>query len=65
MGINFEVGGIITAKKRHACGGNTWEVVRTGADVKLKCLNCGRILFLSVDEVRKITKSYTKRDCDV
>ena len=58
MGIKFEVGGVITAKKQHACGGNVWTVVRTGADVKLKCETCGRVVFLSVDEARKIVKSY-------
>lgn len=54
----YEVGGKITAKKNHACGGNEWLVVRTGADVKLKCLKCGRVVFLSVDQTERITKKY-------
>ena len=58
MGINFEVGGIITAKKGHACGGNKWTVIRTGADIKIKCLTCGRVIFVSIDEARKMTKNY-------
>ena len=56
--MKYNVGGKIISKKNHACGGNEWEVVRTGADVKLKCVKCGRTVFFSVDEVDKMTKRY-------
>ena len=52
----YIVGQKIISKKQHACGGNEWEVVRIGADVKLKCLTCGRALFLTNEEVKKMTK---------
>lgn len=55
----YSVGGKIIAKKPHACGGNAWTVVRTGADVKLKCDKCGRTIFLSPDETAKMTVSYS------
>ena len=58
----YEVGGIITAKKPHACGGNEWQVLRTGADVKIKCLKCGRVVFVSVDEANKMTKKYISKE---
>lgn len=51
-------GTIIVSKKQHACGGNEWIVTRTGADIKLKCLTCQHAIFLSVDKVKKIAKSY-------
>lgn len=54
----YKVGGKIKSKKNHACGANEWEIVRTGADVKLKCVKCGRTVFLSVDETTKMTKNY-------
>lgn len=54
----YQEGGKIISKKEHACGGKEWIIVRTGADVKLKCLTCGRNLFLSVDQVKKMTKTY-------
>lgn len=56
--MNYKIGDKIIPKKLHACGGNEWQVVRTGADIKLKCLKCGRTLFMSKDEVEKMTKSY-------
>ena len=54
----YQEGGIIISKKQHACGGNEWKIVRTGADVKLKCSTCGHAIFLSVDQVRKMAKTY-------
>ena len=31
---------------RHPCGSDTWVVIRTGADIKIKCQGCGRIVML-------------------
>jgi len=36
----------VRLKKPHACGGDTWEVLFVGADVRLRCTTCGRILLL-------------------
>jgi hypothetical protein len=54
----YKVGDTIIAKKNHACGGKEWLVTRTGADIKLKCKKCGRIIFLSVDETSKMAKTH-------
>lgn len=54
----YHEGGTIVSKKNHACGGTEWTVVRLGADIKLKCTKCGRAIFLSVDQVNKMAKSY-------
>ena len=35
---------ILTMKKAHPCGGLRWQVLRTGADFRLRCLGCGRIV---------------------
>ncbi len=54
----FSVGDIIKSKKPHACGGRDWEIVRTGADVKLRCSTCKRVIFLSVPETERIIAVY-------
>lgn len=54
----YQTGGKIIARKPHACGGDEWQIVRTGADVKLKCLKCGKCVFFSVDDIAKMTKRY-------
>ena len=37
----YEVGDIVKLKKAHPCGSQEWEILRTGADFRLKCLGCG------------------------
>lgn len=56
--MKFTVGDKIKSKKPHACGGKEWEIVRTGADVKLRCLSCGRTIFVSVPDAEKMTAVY-------
>ena len=58
--MNFSVSDIIVSKKNHACGQNRWQIIRVGADYKIKCLNCGRIVMLTFDELKKITKKIEK-----
>ena len=40
--MNVNVGDILIMKKPHPCGGNEFEVLRIGADFKIKCTSCGR-----------------------
>ena len=56
----YQVGDKIVSKKPHACGSNEWEIVRTGADIKLKCAKCGRQIFLSIEDTKRITKKLTQ-----
>ncbi|MBO4924892.1 MAG: DUF951 domain-containing protein [Clostridia bacterium] len=37
---------VIQTRKPHPCGSDTWVVIRTGADIKMKCQGCGRIVML-------------------
>jgi len=47
------LGDVIQTKKPHPCGESRWEVIRVGADVKLKCLGCRRIIMLPYEEFAK------------
>ena len=49
----LKTGTVIETKKPHPCGGAKWEIVRTGADIKMKCLTCGRAVLLLPDELKK------------
>jgi hypothetical protein len=33
-------------RRRHPCGGWEWRVYRTGADIGIECLTCGRRVML-------------------
>ena len=35
---DYKLGSIVMMKKPHPCGKNEWEIVRVGADIKIKCL---------------------------
>ena len=39
--MDIQVGDVLTMKKAHPCGSREWEVLRTGADFRLRCLGCG------------------------
>lgn len=56
------VGDIVIMKKPHPCGENRWEVVRTGADVKIKCLKCGRVVMLDLLTFEKSLKKVVEDD---
>ena len=56
----IEVGTVVSMKKGHPCGTNLWEVVRIGADMKLKCINCNRIIMMPRIEFNKKLKSIVK-----
>ena len=56
----YNLGDKIISKKSHACGGNEWQIVRIGADIKIKCTKCGRAIFLTLDQLQKIIKVYQR-----
>lgn len=62
MMFDIQLGDTVITKKNHPCGSNKWECVRTGADIKLKCLTCGRIIMLDRAECIKRTKMIIKAD---
>ncbi|MGN1318103.1 MAG: DUF951 domain-containing protein [Lachnospirales bacterium] len=59
--MDIKIGDILTMKKQHPCGSKDWEVLRIGADFKMKCLGCGHIVMLprvkAEKNVRKINQN--------
>ena len=43
----------VELKKPHPCGGKTWEILRVGMDIKLRCLTCGHELMLPRSKAEK------------
>ncbi|SEF98647.1 hypothetical protein SAMN05660865_01476 [Caloramator fervidus] len=56
----FYLGDVVETKKEHPCGNKTWEVIRLGADIKIKCLKCGRIVMLPRSKFEKVVKKIIK-----
>jgi hypothetical protein len=56
MEKEYKLGSIVVMKKQHPCGSNEWEITRIGADIKIKCLNCGKSIMLPRIEFNKKLK---------
>ncbi len=59
--FDYHLGDIVRTKKAHPCGGDRWEVVRVGMDIRLKCLSCGHQMLLPRANVDKMVKTITAK----
>ncbi|HPK86867.1 MAG TPA: DUF951 domain-containing protein [Atribacterota bacterium] len=62
MPLDLRVGDIVKLKKKHPCGGYHWEISRTGIDIGLRCLCCGRKVLVPRVKVERNIKLIIKRD---
>ena len=58
--MQYEVGNILKLKKKHPCGSFEWEILRVGADFRLKCLGCDHQVMMARTLVEKSTKEIRK-----
>jgi len=56
MDQNYKLGSVVIMKKQHPCGEDKFEIIRVGADIKIKCVNCGRSIMLPRLEFNKKLK---------
>ncbi|MCX7860424.1 DUF951 domain-containing protein [Chloroflexus sp.] len=54
--IPLNLNDVVQLRKPHACGGNTWRIVRLGADIGLRCETCGRRVLLPRSELERRIK---------
>ncbi len=50
-------GDVIRTRKPHPCGGDEWTVLRTGADIRIRCNTCGRLVMLDRETFLRRRKS--------
>jgi hypothetical protein len=65
MITNFNLGDIVQTRKGHPCGSDQWEIIRLGADIKIKCTGCGRIIMLPRPKFEKSVKKIIKSNAPV
>ena len=53
---DYKLNDIVIMKKQHPCGTNKWQITRVGADIKIKCLHCGRSIMMPRIEFNKKLK---------
>ena len=55
--VSYDLNDVVEMKKQHPCGENRWEIIRLGADIRIKCLGCGQLVMMPRREFnRKIKK---------
>lgn len=62
--VPFYIGDVVRLRKPHPCGSYEWRVVRVGADIGLKCLQCGRRVLLPRRTLEKRLKAFVERGPD-
>lgn len=60
MDKEYRLGSKVIMKKAHPCGSNEWEIIRVGADIKIKCIACGRSIMMPRIEFNKKVKKITE-----
>ncbi|MCI8991860.1 MAG: DUF951 domain-containing protein [Eubacterium sp.] len=54
--MDIRVGDRLKMKKKHPCGNSEWEVLRIGADFRLKCCGCGHMIMIARPKAEKNIK---------
>ena len=59
--MEYNVGDIVTLEKQHPGGSEDWEILRVGADFRLKCTGCGHQIMVARKLVEKNTRDLRKK----
>lgn len=60
--MDIQVGDILKMKKQHPCGSSEWEVLRIGADFRLKCAGCGHQIMIPRVKAEKNVKNVVRTE---
>lgn len=60
--MEINVGDKVTLKKQHPCGSKEWEVLRVGADFRIKCCGCGHQIMIARRDIEKNIKEIRKNE---
>jgi len=59
--MDIKVGQVLKLKKKHPCGSQEWEVLRTGIDFRLKCVGCGHMVMIPRVKLEKNIKEIKEK----
>ena len=62
MVLELRMGDVLRLKKTHPCGNNLWEVVRLGADIRIRCQNCNRQVLLQRSYLERRVKDVMRQE---
>ena len=59
--LDLHLGDIVQMRKPHPCGGDTWRVVRLGAEIGIRCQTCQRKVMLPRSTFERRVKRFVER----
>jgi len=59
--LDIKLGDVVQMRKLHPCGGDTWSVVRIGAEIGIRCLTCARKVLLPRSTFERRVKKFLER----
>ena len=62
--MTLTIGDVVQMRKPHPCGGDTWRIVRLGADIGIRCLTCDRKVLLPRAECERRIKRFVSHASD-
>ena len=60
--MDIRLNDILVMKKAHPCGSNRWQVLRTGADFRLRCMGCDHELMTPRFKAEKNIRSVERAE---
>jgi len=52
---------VVVLRKPHPCGGDSWRIVRLGADIGLRCTTCSHRVLVARASVERDIKRFVER----
>ncbi len=52
----YNIGDYLRLRKKHPCGDDRWEILKTGVDMRLKCVTCKRVILIPRVKLTKQVK---------
>ena len=52
----YDLHDVIEMKKPHPCQSNSWEIIRMGMDIRIKCQKCGQMVMMPRRDFEKKMK---------
>ena len=60
------LGDLVQMRKTHPCGSDRWTVIRVGADIKIRCSGCSRIVMMDrADFMKRMKKIIAHSDTPI
>lgn len=56
MPLELRNGDVVETKKNHPCGGNRFEILRTGMDFRIRCMKCDKQIWIARPDLEKRIK---------